>query len=300
MHLNSGRINRPSLLSGGMQIKDAEPTSGRILADMEGLPEKKAPRVPGSSFLHNYPLRWVISAAVLAITAGIFFWDFSHDAPRVANGNSAALPAKALTIAPTSKPAIRPTAAPTDGAARIVNVPDESAVAPQAEIQPAQLAQPVAALPDAPKQATATATKPAATPAAKFARVAPPKAARHATASRPKAKTRATATSDQVTSDETLLVTLLGIIKEEDKAPDATKPQTLDDLIARLEVDQHQRTQSARVGSNQATERKPASTQSNIQALLRRCPSANTLQGVECRSTICAGLDATDPACPGS
>lgn len=305
MHLNSGRINRPSLLSDGMQIKDAEPTSGRILADMEGLPAKKTPRATSGSLLQRYPIKWMASAAVLAIIAGVFFWDFSQDAQLVATQGAAESLPKTLTIAPTVKPDIKPDAVPSEGTALIVNAPAEVPASSQAAAQPAPVSMtpptvdaPVAAKPTV--AARAVATKPAAPPVAKFARVAPPKAAPRAAASRPrpKAATRSAAAAEKAKSDETLLVTLLGIINEEDKAAGASSPQTIDDLIARIEGDQQPRRPVAQRGTAQAGERKPASTQSNIQAQLRRCPSANTLQGVECRSRICAGLDSKDPACP--
>ncbi|WP_449466692.1 hypothetical protein [Stenotrophomonas humi] len=281
-----------------MQIKDAEPTSGRILADMEGLPEKKASHASGSSLLHRYPVGSLAAAAALVIITGVSFWNFSRDSPQIDGAHPTEHLAKTQTLVPTSKPGIKPDAVPAEGAARIVNSPEEASAIPQPKAQLAAAIQPLVETPVATQSTVAAGrlvAKPTAPPATKFARVAPPKAATRAAPSRPKPAARRTATATKATSDETLIVTLMGIINEGDKATSATSPQTIDDLIARIEGNQQQRTQR---GSAQTSQRKPASTQSNIQAQLRRCPNPNTLQGVECRSKICAGLDSQDPACP--
>ena len=99
--------------------------------------------------------------------------------------------------------------------------------------------------------------------------------------------------------DDNLLGTLLGIIKEDEKPRPATQqPRTMDDLIAKIEADQQQRTQDERTAFDQVASKKSASTESSVQAQPRRCPGANTLQGLECRRRICASVTGKDPACP--
>ncbi len=100
--------------------------------------------------------------------------------------------------------------------------------------------------------------------------------------------------------DDNRLGTLLGIIKEDEKPKPATQqPRTMDDLIAKIEANQQQRTQDERTAFEQVASKKSASAsaESSVQAQLHRCPGANTLQGLECRR-ICASVTGKDPACP--
>ncbi len=105
-------------------------------------------------------------------------------------------------------------------------------------------------------------------------------------------------------SDDNLLGTLLGIINEDDteksKAKDkvSSRPQTMDELIAQIEADQRKRTEDERAAFERVASKKPASTESSIQAQLRSCPSPASLRGVDCRRRICAAVSGKDPACP--
>ncbi|KAG0907117.1 hypothetical protein G6F63_016755 [Rhizopus arrhizus] len=72
----------------------------------------------------------------------------------------------------------------------------------------------------------------------------------------------------------------------------------MDDLIAQIEADQRKRTEDERAAFERVASKKSASTESNIQAQLRACPSPASLKGVDCRRRICAAVSGKDPACP--
>lgn len=164
----------------------------------------------------------------------------------------------------------------------------------------------------APADAASTATTPAtgagtdATDPAKPVAGAAAAATAGATAGAARAAAPATiarTSRDRPKGDENLLGTLLGIIKEEDKSkPKAkaqAKPETMDALIAQIQADERQQDADANtafdsIGGKKST----ASTSSNIQSQLRRCPGANTLKGIDCRRKICAAVLGKDPACP--
>ncbi|MEX5404245.1 hypothetical protein VPH47_08355 [Stenotrophomonas sp. WED208] len=145
----------------------------------------------------------------------------------------------------------------------------------------------------APADAAAAVATPATATTGTSARS--PAAASRSTREAPRAGT-------QGKGDENLLGTLLGIIKEEDKAKGkakaSTQPQSMDDLIAQIEADQRKRTEDERAAFERVASKKSASTESNIQAQLRSCPSPTSLKGVDCRRRICAAVSGKDPACP--
>lgn len=94
--------------------------------------------------------------------------------------------------------------------------------------------------------------------------------------------------------EENLLGTLLGIIKQPQNAQ--AKPESMDTLIAQIRADESRNAAANRaafdsIGSS-------ASTDSGIQAQLRRCSAANTTKGMECRRKICDKMAGKDPACP--
>lgn len=284
MHLNNGGINRPSLLSGGAQAKGQAPNSGRILADMEGRQATASPRAARVSAGGNRRLGlWLGIGAVVVALAGLAVWGFSgsSDYPEPSEYSLTPDPAHA-----TGHPDI-PAGAPRDGAAMIVDAPatagEPALPAPAADTAPASAD--AASVAAAPSAATAASGAAARSPA-------------------PAARTSRAATQSDAKSkgDENLLGTLLGIIKEEDKAKAKTKanaqPQSMDDLIAQIEADQRKRTEDERAAFERVASKKSASTESNIQAQLRACPSPTSLKGVDCRRRICAAVSGKDPACP--
>jgi len=282
--LNNGGINRPSLLSGGAQNKGQAPNAGRILADMEGRQATASPRAARVSSGGSRRLGlWLgIGAAVVAI-AGLAAWGLSGSAGYPEPSEYSLTPDPDPAQA-TGHPDV-PATSSRDGAAMIVDAPP--AVGEPALPAPAENAAP------APADAAASTAAPAAATTGTGARST-------ATASR-SARDAARAGS-QGKGDENLLGTLLGIIKEEDKAKAKTKantqPQSMDDLIAQIEADQRKRAEDERAAFERVASKKSASTESNIQAQLRSCPSPTSLKGVDCRRRICAAVSGKDPACP--
>ncbi|HBK47625.1 MAG TPA: hypothetical protein DDZ67_14585 [Xanthomonadaceae bacterium] len=101
-------------------------------------------------------------------------------------------------------------------------------------------------------------------------------------------------------SDDDLLGTLLGIIKQDEKK-EAPRHESMDSLITKIRAEDQRNTADANAAfdSIDKSKAKPsASTHSEIQVQLRRCPQANTLEGIECRRKICASFSGKDPACP--
>lgn len=276
MHLNNGGINRPSLLSGGEQTKAQAPNSGRILADMEGRQAAASPRAPSVASSNGHrKWWWIVSATVLVIVA-LLAWALMRGGAGMDQDEYSLTPESS---APTGHP-VAPVAAPNDGAAMIVDAPDTDGTAQ---------GNPLDALAD-----------PGNTAASAAAGATPSLATASRTASAPtrRAQPAARAGTKGKESDN-LLGTLLGIIKEDEKPkPAAQQPRTMDDLIAKIEADQQQRAEDERTAFDQVASKKSASTESGIQAQLRRCPGANTLQGLECRRRVCANVTGKDPACP--
>lgn len=95
--------------------------------------------------------------------------------------------------------------------------------------------------------------------------------------------------------EEDLLGTLLGIIKDE------PKHESMDSLIAKIRADDQRNADNANAAFDSIGGGKSSSgtsTASSIQAQLRRCPSAVSMQGIECRRRICKAHTGKDPACP--
>lgn len=284
MHLNNGGINRPSLLSGGAQTKNAASATGRILADMEGRPVAGAARAAAPADARSRRRVWLaLLALAVVVLAALAAWRFTagsvNDEPM---GYS--LPPEAGVSQTTP-----PDAAPAPGGATIVDAPagaeaDTPAADPLAGIGDAA----DAAEPAAPAAHTA-ATTGAAVTAASTGR----KPAAAATASR--------AARDKAKGDENLLGTLMGIIKEDEKSTSKAKatPDSMDALIAQIQADERRHaadTDNAfdTISGRNAT----ASTKSNIQAKLRSCGSATSAAGLNCRKKVCAAVAGKDPACP--
>lgn len=275
--MNNGGINRPSLLSGGAQNNGPAPNTGRILADMEGRQVAASSRATKDRPTQRRRVwLWVgaCCALLLSFTTATLWWlssSASQDSTEYSL-NPDANPDSSVTGA-TGHPDA-PYAAPSDGAAMIIDAPDSADAKNRNETPPAV-------------EAAAANATPA--PAARDARVQ-----RTTAAARPAAGSR--------NADENLLGTLLGIIKEEEskkkKSAAAPQPQTMDDLIAKIEADDKKRADDERVAFEQVATRKTASTESTIQTQLRACPGANTTKGLECRAKICASVRGRDPACP--
>ncbi|WP_411851212.1 hypothetical protein ACLB90_00970 [Stenotrophomonas sp. LGBM10] len=184
--------------------------------------------------------------------------------------------------------------APDAGGATIVDAAPAPADAASGTASAATGAGNDAADPATPAAGAAVATATAAGTAASSARPAAPAASGAAIARTARDKSK---------GDENLLGTLLGIIKEEDKpkakAKAQAKPESMDALIAQIQADERQQDADANtafdsIGGKKST----ASTSSNIQSQLRRCPGANTLKGIDCRRKVCAAVLGKDPACP--
>jgi hypothetical protein len=280
MHLNNGGINRPSLLSGGAQAKGQAPNSGRILADMEGRQATASPRAaraPSSG--KRRTVLWLALASAVVVIAGLTAWGLSGSNDYSDPSEYSLTPDTGHVTGHPDAPSV----APGEGAAMIVDAP---------------------ASPTEPALPATTGSPPA--PAADAATVAAGAAATTGTAATTRARgaqpgersSRAAGTAGK--GDENLLGTLLGIIKEEDKAKAKAKaqPQSMDDLIAQIEADQRKRAEDERAAFERVASKKSASTESNIQAQLRSCPSPTSLKGVDCRRRICAAVSGKDPACP--
>lgn len=109
--------------------------------------------------------------------------------------------------------------------------------------------------------------------------------------SRPKAKTAPP-------TDQDLLGTLLGIIKQEPAKP--ARPESMDALIAQIQANESRNAAANRAAFDSIDPATATSNHSGIQAQLRRCPPANTLKGIDCRRKICAKMAGKDPACPAN
>lgn len=266
-HLNNDGMNRPSLLSGAPPAGNGASTSRRILADMEGrTPERAA---VARTVVRRVPWRLAIQITVLVLVVlaslAAWRWSSSRSDNEDRGISNAAAPAP-RSPAPTEF-------APASGGAVIV---DETA--PQAMVGTA----PVAAAP-APAPALAP---PAMHPPKTVAAITPAAHPRRPGASAQPHKSGAR-------DDEDLLGTLIGIIRQK---PKESKAESMDALIAQIQADKN-RTDSSNKAAFDSIDQN-ASTESGVQAKLRRCPAANTLQGVECRRKICASLAGKDPACP--
>ena len=288
MHLNNGGINRPSLLSGGAQAKGQAPNSGRILADMEGRQATASPRAARVSSGGNRRLGlWLAIVSTVVVIGGLTVWGLSGNSDYRESGEYSLAPD---SVHATGHPDV-PASAPRDGAAMIVDAP--ATTGEPALPAPASAPMETAAAP----AETASAAPTAGAAGAAAATGASSRAAAQASRS---SRAIAPAAGSKGKQDENLLGTLLGIIKEEDKAKTKAKsqPQNMDDLIAQIESDQRKRTEDERAAFERVASKKSASTESNIQAQLRACPSPASLKGVDCRRRICAAVSGKDPACP--
>ncbi|WP_406848545.1 hypothetical protein ABFO19_12075 [Xanthomonas citri pv. glycines] len=125
------------------------------------------------------------------------------------------------------------------------------------------------------------------------AATAPAKPAAAASQRKPRA---APANGKHVQDDSSdLLATLMGIIKRDEKP--TAKQDSIDSLIAKIQADDSKNATETDAAFD-AIGSRSASTSSNVQSQLRKCPGANTMAGLECRKNICVALTGKDPACP--
>lgn len=232
----------------------------------------RAPSAPGTSSSGRGRGVWIVAGVVLVIAAIAallaFAWQGDDDT------------IDAYSQAPegiSSLPAGDPAGA--DGSAMIVDAGGEAAATDPAS---ATSSEAVADTGTAPVNATEGTPQAAAAAPAK-----------------PRAQRRQAPPAQKKTSDEDLLGTLLGIIKDDKK--DTPKHESMDSLIAKIQAEDQQNaadTDAAFDSIDRSKAKSTASTHSEIQAQLRRCPKANTLEGIECRRKICAAHTGKDPACP--
>ena len=274
--MSSSRTYRPTLVSG----QPAAPASGahRILADMEGRSSRATPAAErGAATVRQrpWPWKWLIAAALLTTLLVASLAVFRATSGRDSEPSAAVSPFAPLP----AEPAITPDE-PARGAAMIVDDPQPYA---GAGASPATSAIPAA---DAGNAAAATAdTRSEAAASAPRKATARPSSARRATA-------------DKVEGAD-LLSTLLGIIKQKDTAAAPQQHESMDVLVAEIQArDRRERAESDAVFDSMNRRSAASTSDSSVQAQLRRCPAANTLKGIDCRRRICAGLAGKDAACP--
>jgi|GEM_PF-1052285 len=261
---------------------------------MEGRSGTSAPRakrVPRPTVTGRRRWLWVALIGLLAAVAALLIWRSTRTVETSAYGPESVETTRGSGPSPL---------APAEGGAIIVDAP---LIIRGGEAQSASETTDSPAVTDVPSPAgtdgTGTASPAAAAPSTS---ASPASRSASARSERRPANSSTTRTAPQGKDD--LLGTLMGIIKEEDKAkatPGATRkqPQTMDELIEQIQADDRQREAQDKSALDQIGNKKPvASTESSVQVKLRRCPAANSAAGVECRRLICAPLAGKDPACP--
>lgn len=223
---------------------------------------------------------WMIAAAMVAVLVFVLLFGLARnngdDALDLYSQTPQDTPAAPAAVAPAAPPAAAGSGAEA-GAAIIVDAGAGSA--DDASATPA-VALPPTASPDTPPPSAAAPT---------------PAATAHVRAS----PRRQSAAKQKPSSEEDLLGTLLGIIKEE--PGNTMKHESMDSLIARIRAEDQRNAAGANAAFDSIDRSRAgsaASTGSGIQAQLRRCPNANTLRGIDCRRRICLAHAGKDPACP--
>lgn len=286
MHLNNGGINRPSLLSDSGARDTGSPAPGRILADIDG---RSSPMSTSqNSYVNkNRRLLWTVFAIVSAITSAIVL-------AAVAIGDSD----EEVRIYPPSSTNQEPAQLPFGGDAGTGAIVDTGTNVSGENIAPPILPSPANAAPSvAPPIATAS-TSDASASETSGTTIRSPAVINVSTAKVRNLKTKKPNASQKVDDDD-LLRTLMGIIKEDEK--NSPKHESMDSLIDKIRAEDQRNTAETNAAFDsidKSKTRSRASTYSEIQVELRRCPNANTLKGIECRRKICKSLMGKDPACP--
>lgn len=234
------------------------PAPARILAGMEGRKEAPPPAAPRT---RKFPL--LAGAAALA-ALGLMVAGF------VLLGEGDPIPVAPAPASPVATPAAPDHGAPATSI--IVDAaPDETPFSTSESS--AMAADEDRAFAEA--LAAATAPKPPSSAPAARAQAR----TREASSSTP----RRAATPANAGADPDLLATLLKNIEQPAYARGGSEPSAMDDLVQQL------RARDGRAADAPAQD---------VQALLRRCPRANTPKGLECRQAVCARFAGLDPACP--
>ncbi len=287
MHLNNGGINRPSLLSGKAPDKAATAASGRILADMEGRKpqgrargNRAAPQARAATEGRRPTLLIAGAGAVIALIILLLVFARSGDHDNTVNPRQGTVAAPSDTTTPAA-----PAQAPAAGAAMIVDAGDGRDTPPTEGMEG-----PLAAA----EGSDGSGSDVAAASADNGAPPVPATGPGSAAPKRAAARRTAQSSSKSKPGEEDLLGTLLGIIKDE------PKHESMDSLIAKIRADDQRNAENASAAFDSIGGKTSSgtSTASNIQAQLRRCPSAVSLQGIECRRRICKAHTGKDPACP--
>lgn len=232
MHLNSGDLQRPQLFAGDSST--TLPKSGRILADMEG---QRTPHAAQTT-ARAPRTRWGLAAGAFLLGSaalGLGIWALHEPAPSATKTTLATPPAM-----PQSQSPLQPPAAPA-GTAVIVDAVDTHAVASTASPDAR------AAAPEPPSSPTGVA-QPAATAISQpLDRIAVRSQASRA--SKPAHTARRSDSNRREADQKNLLGTLMGLI-EGPAAPAAgtppRAPQTMDELVAKLDADQRQQAETER------------------------------------------------------
>lgn len=259
MDRHEAKSSRPSLLSGAGPASASLPASGRILANMENRKEPRA-RAPRSA--RRAPALVIALTLALTLAAG-GYWLLRADGH--------------------GPPAAQTATANASGATDVPSAPAPAAVivdaAPEAEPTPFSPSETDVAMADAGETASPFADAPAAATPTRRAS-SPPAPSR----SRATARSGLTAPSDKTD----LLAILLHNIEQ--------SPASVDNVHNRRTPMDELAQQIHRQGTQQ--QGAPSRPPHDVQALLRKCPKANTTQGLLCRQKVCARFAGKDPACP--
>jgi hypothetical protein len=226
MHLNGNTHQRPNLMAGNATLTPNK--SGRILADMEG--QSASPKSRTSPPKRKAALWW--SLATLGVAAAAFSIIPRPSPPK------ALAPVKPVAVQPVLPPA------PITNAASVAVIVDAS---------PAPSASDSAEPP--PQAAPLSSATTQHNTLDQVASIAAPESAKPAVQSQPRPAKQVRASTGKNANknkdQEDLLGTLLGLI-EGKRTPDAaakpvaSAPQTMDELVAKLDAEQQQRAEEQR------------------------------------------------------
>lgn len=220
---------------------------------------RKEPRAPAPRSI-RFSTRGLAAAAAMALAVGVYWFapNVDHQAPGESPPHSAMRPADAALEPSALMPAV-------------IVVED----APADALTPFSPSETEAAADDVDAAASPFAGERVARSAVSRAdKPAPVQARRPATAA-PQPATPAPRSD--------LFAALLQNIEQPAAASSGNRPTPMDELVQQLRRDDMR----ARAG-----------TGPSVQAQLRACPKANTVQGLRCRQDVCARLTGMDPACP--
>ncbi len=277
---NDSKSDRPSLFKVAQGGHDNIAAPQRILTDMRGDAATPRALTPNKTASGSRSGAWFLLLAVLGLGA-------VGTALLLINDTSPDQRAHISAVPPTMTPA-EPSAGVANAAVLVGSEDAES----QKYSDPLEvIAKNASRAPDAGATAYAEAGPIAAANSGAPRMVA---SAQRTSSSR-KPAARATKPSS-ASADTDLLAALLTNIRDSPAPPASAvqKPQSLDDLVAQILVEQPS------PSSKEATVKMdpPAQGSAKLQTRLRNCPPANTLKGITCRQQLCATHKGADPACP--